>query len=157
MIATLLLLLVAPRVYAPAPAPPQALPPIPAPPAPSHEPGITVIYSPYPASIFPPVEPPPGGQVALSIDPGSWVTPDDYPADAWRARIEGRVFYRVRVRSSGRADRCVIGRSSGSRSLDERTCKILVGRARFQPARNARGRAVEGAYNGIVRWQMPSG
>jgi protein TonB len=46
------------------------------------------------------------------------------------------------VDPDGRVGRCVIARSSGSAELDATTCRLVRQRYRFDPARDARGRAV---------------
>ncbi len=117
-------------------------------------PGTYVIRP--PEGDLPDIAPPPGGTRAQAINPAAWVTFNDYPADMVRIGAEGRAFYRVRVQPNGRPNSCAIFRSSGHASLDARTCVVVLARARFQPARDARRRAVAGDYVGIIRWQMPS-
>jgi outer membrane biosynthesis protein TonB len=71
--------------------------------------------------------------------------------------MEGRAFYRVRVTRQGTPARCAVFQSSGHAILDQQTCVIVLRRAMFTPARDARGIAVEGDYAGILRWQLPDG
>ena len=70
------------------------------------------------------------------------ITDRDYPAAARRARIEGRVLVRFAVDSSGRANACIVLRSSGNTDLDAATCRLIERRFRFAPARDAAGRAM---------------
>jgi protein TonB len=81
-------------------------------------------------------------------------TSDDYPVDALRRNEQGTVATRLRIDSNGRVSGCTIVASSGSRSLDDATCKILTERARFSPARDAEGEAVPDTYDQRVTWQL---
>ena len=67
---------------------------------------------------------------------------DDYPASAQANGEEGTVQAKLTVSTSGRVSACEIVRSSGHKSLDEATCRILQRRARFTPARAADGRPI---------------
>jgi protein TonB len=71
---------------------------------------------------------------------------DDYPADALARGEQGTVLAQLTVDADGRVSGCAIVRSSGSRSLDDATCSIVERRARFDPARDAEGRAVASTY-----------
>jgi TonB family protein len=80
---------------------------------------------------------------------------DDYPAEAIRNREEGIVAFRITVGVDGRVAGCAVVGSSGSALLDSTTCRILRERARFMPARNAAGEAVEDIHTGRINWQLP--
>jgi TonB family protein len=90
----------------------------------------------------------PSGLVAL-------FSSDDYPAEAIRNREEGIVDFRITVGVDGRVAGCTVVGSSGSALLDSTTCRILGERARFTPARNAAGKAVEDIHTGRINWQLP--
>jgi protein TonB len=116
--------------------------------------------------IAPPAPPPPPPPPPLPADYpvertrpilplGSLVTADDYPAAALRAGEEGVVRYRLTVNRDGRVSQCVVTASSGSASLDGTTCRIMTARARFTPARTAKGKRTEDQLAGAVRWQIP--
>lgn len=80
----------------------------------------------------------------------------DYPSAALRNREEGTVRARLSVGANGEVLRCEIVQSSGSSLLDETTCRILVSRTSFAPARNAAGEAVDDVINTPpIRWQLP--
>ena len=64
---------------------------------------------------------------------------DDYPADAQRNGEQGTAQARLSVDTNGRVTGCVLVRKSGSRSLDDATCRILKKRARFKPAHDSQG------------------
>src|ERR1044072_5940983 len=50
---------------------------------------------------------------------------DDYPADAMRNEDQGSVSVRLSIGTDGRVSGCSVSSSSGSRSLDNATCRIL--------------------------------
>ncbi len=66
----------------------------------------------------------------------------DYPASAGESGASGTVSVRYTVEIDGRADHCIITRSSGNADLDATTCRLIEARFRFNPSRDARGRAV---------------
>jgi TonB family protein len=84
------------------------------------------------------------------------ITSRDYPAAALRAGVEGLVRVRLEISRRGRVARCTIVQSSGSELLDTATCGLLQARARFKPARNARGRTVGDSALAPVRWVIPN-
>lgn len=85
-------------------------------------------------------------------DASTWITLQDYPSDT---RHEGATRYRLLIATTGPVALCEITESSGSRWLDEATCRNLVRRARFYPATNSQGEAIEGRYEGMMRWHIP--
>ncbi|WP_254772233.1 energy transducer TonB [Sphingomonas sp. NFR04] len=88
-------------------------------------------------------------------NPGSWVTENDYPALALREEHEGTVGFLLQIDASGIPISCSIARTSGSEELDERTCAILVQRARFSPARDAKGKPMAASYSNRLSWVIP--
>ncbi len=79
---------------------------------------------------------------------------DDYPVEALRNNEEGTVTVRLEIDPKGRVGDCTLVQSSGFRSLDETTCKILSDRAHFTPARNSDGQSVPDTYTQKVVWQL---
>ena len=69
----------------------------------------------------------------------------DYPRGLFEAGIGGTVSVKYHVAEDGRVDDCDVTRSSGTRELDDLTCRLIRDRFRFDPSRDARGRPV-GAY-----------
>lgn len=93
------------------------------------------------------------------VRPANWatlITSDDYPPDADRAREHGTTSYLLQIAVDGTVRACLITRSSGSVELDATTCRLLTERARFQPARDGAGRAVEGTFRGRINWELPN-
>lgn len=81
----------------------------------------------------------------------------DYPAAALRDRAEGRVGFALAIDANGRVIGCRITASSGSAALDSTTCRIMRSRARYTPARDARGVPVPDADVGAIDWTLPTG
>ncbi len=82
-------------------------------------------------------------------------TRDDYPADAMRNREQGTTRVALAIDVTGHISNCRVVGSSGSASLDATTCKLFIRRARFQPARDEKGQAVEQMIEEKVKWVLP--
>ena len=80
---------------------------------------------------------------------------DDYPLQSIRNAEEGIVAVVLRIGRDGRVADCVVDRSSGHAALDAQTCRILWQRARFVPAKDKDGNAVESAWRQRIRWELP--
>ncbi len=78
----------------------------------------------------------------------------DYPAEARRNGWEGKVVFRALIGVDGRAKSCEIVQSSGYDVLDDATCEKVIDTARFEPARDERGAAVEGVYQTGFTWEL---
>lgn len=78
----------------------------------------------------------------------------DYPREALARNEEGRVGFRLQVDRDGRPSGCSILSSSGSSLLDSTTCRLLVERARFTPARDAQGKPSPDSFVGGIVWSM---
>ena len=80
---------------------------------------------------------------------------DDYPADAQARGQEGTVQAQLAIDTAGHVTNCTVIRSSGTRSLDQATCRILQSRAQFRPARDAAGHAVpDTVVTPPVTWRL---
>lgn len=66
----------------------------------------------------------------------------DYPAAAGEAGVGGTVSVRYVVDTDGRVSDCEVTRSSGSRLLDETTCRLIRERFQFRPSLDEQGRPV---------------
>lgn len=85
----------------------------------------------------------------------SLVSDADYPLAALRYEQEGRVSVVLSVHPAGRVDGCRVTQSSGHSVLDASTCRILVSRARFRAARDAKGEAIASEYPAAIKWVLP--
>lgn len=88
-------------------------------------------------------------------DPGAWVTTNDYRSSWINREMVGTAGFKVQVGTNGRAESCLITKSSGYGALDQATCDLISKRARFEPAKNSKGEKVSGTYASSVRWQLP--
>ncbi|MFL6755079.1 MAG: energy transducer TonB, partial [Sphingomicrobium sp.] len=82
------------------------------------------------------------------------ITGDDYPSDALNKEETGTVGIRLSIGPDGRVTNCDVTSSSGSRSLDSATCRILRSRARFTPARLSNGQPTSDSVTSRIRWQI---
>lgn len=84
-----------------------------------------------------------GGGVAVPPALVRGITQRDYP-DAIQRRWPrgGRIFLRLRVEPNGRPSQCDVMRGYGDRAADDWTCRLIMDRGVFRPARNARGEPV---------------
>lgn len=104
---------------------------------------------------LPPPPPPSGARRPRPLNPGSWVTQNDYPVGALATNQQGTVGFRVQVERDGTVTECVVTQPSGWPLLDEMTCSLIAVRARFTPATDARGNTTRGSYSNRIRWQIP--
>lgn len=106
----------------------------------------------------PPAAPPPPSKASGAQprgNPGSWATPNDYPARALREERAGTTRFRVTIGPDGRVTDCQVTGSSGHADLDEATCKNVTRRARFKPALDSAGNPISDTYSNAVRWEIP--
>jgi protein TonB len=66
----------------------------------------------------------------------------DYPSEASRTGTQGSLTTRYVIGPTGRITDCTVIKSSGSAVLDETTCRLVMQRYRYEPARDAQGRRV---------------
>ena len=90
----------------------------------------------------------------LIIFRDGWVTVNDYPAAALAAEESGKVWYRVNVSASGLPQRCSVVESSGSKSLDEVTCRLVMTRAILIPAPDGHGGTREASGIFVMAWNI---
>ena len=147
------------HVDAPTPPFPFPPPPDPGPQAGDDTAGPTGGVDPGPP--LPPLPPPPPSP---SFTPrhavprggtAGWISTDDYPRQPLVNGIEGSVGYRLVIGTNGRVASCELTRPSGNRALDDATCRLITGRARFEAATDEAGAKVLGTFAGSVRWEIP--
>lgn len=85
----------------------------------------------------------------------SWETKSDYPAKALREGREGTVYFTVVIGTDGRVKSCAVTGSSGHADLDQAACNTFMTRARFEPARDADGSAIEGKFSSKIEYRIP--
>ena len=79
---------------------------------------------------------------------------DDYPSDAVRNEDQGTVGVSLAIGTDGRVSNCNVTSSSGSRSLDTATCRILRSRARFTPAKGSNGQNMPDTTSTRITWRL---
>jgi len=99
----------------------------------------------------------PDHSVATSVigNPGIWFGPTTYPLEAIQKKEQGRTVARIEVDAKGVPSNCSVTVSSGSTSLDARTCEIAIASLRFNPARDRGGTPINSNYILPVRWVLP--
>lgn len=101
------------------------------------------------------------GQQAAPTDPrplqplGTWVADSDYPASAIEREASGTVYFRLQVGPDGSPSACAVVQPVDP-DLDATTCRIVMTRGHFSPARDERGTAIAGTYSGRIRWVLPA-
>jgi protein TonB len=98
-----------------------------------------------------------GGGLGLGR-PARWLSgsirPSDYPPSAFERRIGGTVRLRFTVAANGRVSDCAVTRSSGNAALDSTTCRLIVARFRYRPARDGEGRPTASVIRGEHVWEV---
>lgn len=78
----------------------------------------------------------------------------DYPRRALEDKEQGSVTVQLTVGVTGRVGACDITSSSGSRTLDNASCRILRSRAIFTPARDSSGHLTTDTVQQEIRWVL---
>lgn len=95
----------------------------------------------------------PGGEAPPQIvNPQQMLQNDDYPIEALKRDQGGIVSIALHVAADGAKASCAVTETSGFGILDKATCTLFMKRARFAPARNSAGQAVEGDYHTAFIW-----
>ena len=66
----------------------------------------------------------------------------DYPREVAAAGVEGNLTTRYVIGANGRVTGCSVTETSGNAVLDAVTCRLVIERYRYRPARDARGKKV---------------
>jgi len=93
---------------------------------------------------------------ASAGQPRPLITPDDYPSEAVSNHWQGNVVVDVTISPKGRVTACRVAKSSGHQILDDTTCKVVSQRARFKPATDQQGNAIETHLTlSPIGWWLP--
>lgn len=95
---------------------------------------------------------PPAVRATARQNLAGYVRDNDYPRQALSRRAMGIVYFELAISAEGRVSNCRVTRSSGEPSLDEQTCRIMLQRARFRPARDAAGQPVADVVTSRLGW-----
>jgi TonB-like protein len=89
-------------------------------------------------------------RAAPTSDPGRWLTTSDYPTNMLRENRSGVVHFRLMVDAQGKPSSCIV--QTGGSDFDKLTCVLLMKRAHFVPALDARGNPIPSYYSNSVVW-----
>lgn len=95
---------------------------------------------------------------ALAVKPvpatpiASWFSPTDYPDREKIWKNDANVIARLSVGVDGGVRGCTVANRSAPIEYQQAACRALMKRARFRPALNARGEAVEAPYIAFIRF-----
>lgn len=78
----------------------------------------------------------------------------DYPRKALVRRQTGTTTMLLLVGLEGTVERCAVANSSGSVTLDNQSCSLFIANAKFDPARDRRGRAVASVFQQRLSWRL---
>ncbi|WP_197277095.1 energy transducer TonB [Sphingomonas profundi] len=76
----------------------------------------------------------------------------DMPPAMREAGVAGTVSVRYSVEVTGRVDNCIVERSSGTRALDDLTCRLIEQRFFYRPSRDETGRPVRSVIEENHSW-----
>lgn len=88
------------------------------------------------------------------VNPSRWLDPNDYRSLP-RLRGDGTLTYSLLVNKRGRVEECSVLKSTGSRRLDGRVCRSLQQGARFEPATDRNGNAIESTFSSVIEFASP--
>lgn len=87
-------------------------------------------------------------------NPISWITLNDYPAEALDKGMQGKVEVVLSVTPEGSVSKCVVISNSPSPILNKTTCDLLLERAKFFPVKA--GDNVDNEYARSFVWKLPA-
>ncbi|MGV3481952.1 MAG: energy transducer TonB [Sphingobium sp.] len=84
-----------------------------------------------------------------------WITRDDYPVAAIKARAQGSTTITWTIGVLGFITDCHVVVSSGNADLDAASCENLTRRARYHPAIDRFGNPVPTQRTKTIKWVLP--
>lgn len=94
-----------------------------------------------------------GGTFSPARQTGGRFRNSDFP-DWLHGKVRLKIGVRYSIGASGRVDKCEIIEKSGYAEVDDMTCRVIVERYRFRPARDPDGYAVTEVREEDYRWQV---
>jgi TonB family protein len=88
-------------------------------------------------------------------EPSSWISNSDYPPAALAAMQQGTVGFRLTYGPDGVGKKCEVISSSGYPLLDDKTCSLMLSRARFEAGVDESGEKLGGIYTSRLHWNIP--
>jgi TonB family protein len=81
----------------------------------------------------------------------------DYPKKTLARGQAGTTTMLLLVGPEGRVERCAVANSSGSGTLDVQSCNLFIANAKYNPARDRRGRAIPSIFHQRLTWRLEDG
>lgn len=94
-----------------------------------------------------------GGSFSSARQTGGRFRNSDFPSTA-RGAGQLKIGVRYAIGPSGRVDTCEVTEGSGYPDVDAMTCRVIMERYRFRPARDPEGYPVTEVRNEDYRWRM---
>ena len=101
----------------------------------------------------PPAPPAPPRVAERATQRGGAISDEDYPSSSIRTEEQGTAVATFTVGTDGRVVAC--NASGASSTLDAETCKLIMRRFRFRPAKDASGQPIEETRSQRVTWRLP--
>lgn len=87
--------------------------------------------------------------------PNNWLRSADYPSGSIARGEQAIIRYRLTVDAAGQPTACAVQSAITKGDFAEVTCDLLKKRARFEPACDAKGKAMASYFVGSVVWIIP--
>lgn len=87
-------------------------------------------------------------------NPGSWVSHEDYPTEALRKGAQGIIPFRLIIGPDGVPTDCHLQRPTEPPEFNTVVCRILLERARFEPALDAAGKPIKSYWSSTFNFTM---
>lgn len=98
------------------------------------------------------------GGVAVPVQLVRGITNRDYPPELQRRwPAGGRIYLRLRIEPNGSPSRCDVMRSYGDPIADQWTCRLVMDRGQFRPARDRQGQPVSAWFGYVQSDRGPGG
>lgn len=115
---------------------------------------ITPQAPPAPPPPPPPPPPPAAPKVAeKAVQRGGSISDEDYPSSSIRNEESGTTIARFTIGTDGKVVDC--NASGASPALDAETCKLIMRRFRFKPAKDENGNPIQETRSQRVTWRLP--
>lgn len=88
-------------------------------------------------------------------DASDWVSEKDYTSAMIRRGDQGVVRFRLSIDAEGSPTQCHVQGGTAPEALNDYACKLLLRRARFDPALDKNGEPMESFYRASVRFLLP--
>jgi protein TonB len=101
----------------------------------------------------PPPAPAPPRVAERAVQRGGSISDEDYPSSSIRNEEQGTSIATFTIGTDGRVVAC--NASGASPTLDAETCKLIMRRFRFKPAKDGSGQPIEETKSQRVTWRLP--